>query len=103
MRTWCSRALGLSAAQTDEFMADMWDWYRGELDGELLDFARDLRPRCGTAILSNSGAGARREEERRYGFAADFDPILYSHEIGLAKPDPPGSVRALLAQVECAS
>ena len=79
--------LGLSRAQADEFMADMWDWYCGELDSELRDFARSLRPRWRTAILSNSGDGARREEQARYGFHDDFDPILYSHEIGLAKPD----------------
>ncbi len=28
-------ALGLSGAQADEFMADMWRWYCGELDHEL--------------------------------------------------------------------
>lgn len=84
----CSAALGLSPAQADEFMADMWDWYCGELDAELHAFARSLRPRVRTAILSNSGDGARREEQARYGFEDDFDPIIYSHEVGLAKPDP---------------
>lgn len=83
-----SAALGLSPAQADEFMADMWDWYCGELDAELHAFARSLRPRVRTAILSNSGDGARREEQARYGFEDDFDPIIYSHEVGLAKPDP---------------
>jgi HAD superfamily hydrolase (TIGR01509 family) len=46
-----------------------------------------LRPRCRTAILSNSADGARREEHPRYRFADCFDPVLYSHEIGTAKPD----------------
>jgi epoxide hydrolase-like predicted phosphatase len=81
-------ALGLSADQADEFMADLWDWYRGELDPELHAFARSLRPSVRAAILSNSGDGARREEQTRYGFTHDFDPIIYSHEVGLAKPDP---------------
>jgi len=81
-------ALGLDSGQADEFMADMWDWYCGELDVELHAFARSLRPRLRTAILSNSGDGARREEQARYGFEDDFDPIIYSHEVGLAKPDP---------------
>jgi len=81
-------ALGLSANLADEYMADMWDWYCGELDAELHAFARSLRPSVRTAILSNSGDGARREEQARYRFGDDFDPIIYSHEVGLAKPDP---------------
>lgn len=39
------------------------------------------------AAFSNSADGARREEERRHGLSAVLDPIVYSHEIGLAKPD----------------
>src|SRR5271166_389971 len=81
-------ALGLTPAQTAEFMADMWDWYCGELDTEMMAFAASLRPRLRTAILSNSADGARREEESRYQFGELFDPVIYSHEVGLAKPDP---------------
>jgi epoxide hydrolase-like predicted phosphatase len=81
-------ALGLSAAQTRDFMADLWDWYCGELDEELMVFATSLRPRVRTAIVSNSADGARREEMSRYAFDEVFDPIIYSHEVGLAKPDP---------------
>lgn len=81
-------ALGLSERQADEFMRDLWDWYCGELDQELMSFAVSLRPRYATAILSNSGPGAREQEETRYGFSALFDPIVYSHEVGLEKPDP---------------
>jgi putative hydrolase of the HAD superfamily len=83
-----ARALQLSPDQADEFMADLWDWYCGELDTELFDWALSLRPRYRTAIVSNSGDGARREEFRRYPFAGNFDPVIYSHEVGLAKPDP---------------
>jgi len=81
-------ALSLSDAQLAKFMAGLWDWYCGELDHELIGFAASLRPRYATAILSNSADGARREEQARYGFAGLFDPIIYSHEAGLAKPDP---------------
>src|SRR5215813_8539224 len=80
--------LGLSPAQLAEFMADMWDWYCGELDREMMAFAASLRPRVRTAIVSNSADGARREELSRYAFDEIFDPIIYSHEVGLAKPDP---------------
>ena len=87
-RDWCAAELGLSAAQADEFMADMWDWYCGELDQDLMAFAASLRPGLRTAIISNSADGARREEIGRYAFDKLFDPIIYSHEVGLAKPDP---------------
>jgi putative hydrolase of the HAD superfamily len=80
----CTAELRLSPAQAEEFMADMWDWYCGELDEELMAFAASLRP----AIISNSADGARREEIARYAFDTIFDPIIYSHEVGLAKPDP---------------
>ena len=39
-------------------------------------------------ILSNSMDGARREEGRRYAFPEHADVLVYSHEVGLAKPDP---------------
>ncbi len=81
-------AFGFSAAETDEFMAAMWDWYCGELDTELVEFVRGLRPAYRTGIISNSADGARREEQARYGFEELVDDIVYSHEVGLAKPDP---------------
>jgi epoxide hydrolase-like predicted phosphatase len=84
----CAAELRLSPAQADEFMADMWDWYCGDLDEEMMAFAASLRPRLRTAIISNSADGARREEIARYAFDTIFDPIIYSHEVGLAKPDP---------------
>jgi HAD superfamily hydrolase (TIGR01509 family) len=81
-------ALGLTPGQERRFFTGMWDWYCGELDIELAAFAASLRPRYRTAILSNSADGARREEHARYRFAESYDPVLYSHEIGTAKPDP---------------
>ncbi len=87
-RQLCLSALGLAGAAADEFMAALWDWYSGELDVELAAYAAALRPRFRTAILSNSMAGARREEQARFGFAELVDVIVYSDEVGLAKPDP---------------
>jgi epoxide hydrolase-like predicted phosphatase len=83
-----AEALGLSRAQSVEFLADMWDWYCGELDSQLTAYVASLRPRCRTAILTNSADGARREEQVRYSFDNLVDTIIYSHEVGLAKPDP---------------
>ncbi|GAA5035041.1 hypothetical protein GCM10023317_88050 [Actinopolymorpha pittospori] len=84
----CADELGLSSEQADAFVADMWDWYCGQLDEELMAYAANLRRRYRTAIISNSGSGAREVEESRYGFSTYFDPIIYSHEVGLLKPDP---------------
>src|SRR5215469_18190513 len=84
----CLDTVGLAGAAADEFMASFWNWYCGVLDTELASFAARLRPRYRTAILSNSVAGARREEQARFGFADLVDVIIYSDEAGLAKPDP---------------
>ena len=81
-------ALGVSVEQVEGVMRDHWNWYCGELNTEMLEYAVRLRPRYRVGILSNSRDGARREEELRYGFSQVFDPILYSDEIGVAKPDP---------------
>jgi epoxide hydrolase-like predicted phosphatase len=83
-----AEALGLSETQAVDFARSLWDWYCGTLDTELVEFVAALRPRYRTAILSNSADGARREEQRRYGFEDLVDTIVYSHEVGLAKPDP---------------
>jgi putative hydrolase of the HAD superfamily len=77
-------ALGQSVAQAGEFMADMC----GELDAELFAYVASLRPRYATAILSDAIGGARREYQARYGFEQLVDVIIYSCEVGLAKPDP---------------
>ncbi|WP_437583281.1 HAD family hydrolase [Paramicrobacterium sp. CJ85] len=73
----------------------LWDAYCGHGNVELLDHARSLQGRAGLAILSNSADGARDEEERRFGFSSIFDPICYSHEQGVAKPDARAYVNAL--------
>ncbi|HET8841018.1 MAG TPA: HAD-IA family hydrolase, partial [Ktedonobacteraceae bacterium] len=41
-----------------------------------------------TALLSNSFVGAREKEQERYQFEELVDLIIYSHEVGFAKPDP---------------
>jgi HAD superfamily hydrolase (TIGR01509 family) len=88
MREQYARALGLDEHQANQMMVEMWDAYCGELNVGLRDFAAGLRPRFTTAILSNSADGARREEQRRFGFDQLVDVIVYSHEVGVAKPDP---------------
>jgi epoxide hydrolase-like predicted phosphatase len=78
---------GLDESATEELLAELWDWYSGELNIEMADYFQRLRPRYRTAILSNAAAGGRREEERRYGFSAMADVLVYSYEVGIEKPD----------------
>jgi epoxide hydrolase-like predicted phosphatase len=82
------KRLGITQLQVEEYMREMWDWYCGRLNVPMADFFRSLRPRYQTAILSNSFVGARREEQQRYHFEEMCDLIIYTHEEGIAKPDP---------------
>jgi FMN phosphatase YigB (HAD superfamily) len=52
--------LGLDQQQLAEFMADLWREYLGTANTELIEYARGLRPRYRTGILSNSFVGARK-------------------------------------------
>lgn len=79
---------GMDQAQCDAFMRDHWDVYCGAPNAKLIAYFAALRPRYRTALLSNSFVGARREEQDRYHFEAIADLIVYSHEEGVAKPDP---------------
>lgn len=90
VRAMYAARFGLTEVQADAMMVDLWDAYCGRLDEQMRDFAASLRPRYATAILSNSADGARREEQRRYDFAGLVDTIVYSHEVGVAKPHPAG-------------
>lgn len=81
-------ALGLDDDQQAELVDDMWRWYVGTLDQRLFDWFAGVRRRgLKAGILSNSGPGAR-ERERHHGFETIVDELVYSHEVGLKKPDP---------------
>jgi putative hydrolase of the HAD superfamily len=82
------RALDLSPEQLALFTADFWEEYLGTPNTELIDWFRGLRTRVRTGILSNSFVGAREREQERYGFPDLTDALVYSHEVGIAKPDP---------------
>jgi putative hydrolase of the HAD superfamily len=80
--------LGLDQGQVERFMADLWRDYLGTANTELIEYARGLRPRFRTGILSNSFVGAREREQAAYRFEELVDELVYSHECGLLKPDP---------------
>jgi len=71
-----------------QYMADLWREYLGTANTELIEYARGLRPRYRTGIVSNSFVGAREREQAAYGFEGLVEEIVYSHEAGFSKPDP---------------
>jgi magnesium transporter len=79
---------GLDERQLQRLTAEIWTEYLGTLNGELARYFSALRPRLRTGIISNSLVGAREREQAAYGFEDMCDVIVYSHEVGLAKPDP---------------
>jgi epoxide hydrolase-like predicted phosphatase len=79
--------LGLSPPQVNAFMSDLWVEYLGTLNTELAAYAASLHAAYRTGIISNSFVGAREREQERYHFDEYMDAIIYSHEVGLSKPD----------------
>jgi putative hydrolase of the HAD superfamily len=76
-------SLGWTDARVTAFMEDFWAEYLGTPNIELTEYFRGLRPRYRTALLSNSFVGAR--ERQKLGDLADL--LLYSHEVGISKPE----------------
>jgi len=83
-----ARAFELDEDQLARLTAEIWAEYLGTLNVVLADYFAGLRPRYRTGILSNSLVGAREREQAAYGFEDICDVIVYSHEEGIAKPDP---------------
>ncbi|MEU6009630.1 HAD-IA family hydrolase [Streptomyces sp. NPDC047453] len=79
--------LRLDASQVEAFMADLWHEYLGTPNEELISYVRALRGRCRLGILSNGFVGARERETEMYRFDELVEQIVYSHEIGVGKPD----------------
>ncbi|MFE4378026.1 HAD family hydrolase [Streptomyces cyaneofuscatus] len=80
--------LALDAVRLEAFMGDLWAEYLGTPNEELMAYLRGIRRRCRLGILSNSFVGARERETALYRFDELVDEIVYSHEIGINKPDP---------------
>ncbi|MCX4827630.1 MULTISPECIES: HAD-IA family hydrolase [unclassified Streptomyces] len=82
-----STRLGLDGSLAEAFMADLWAEYLGTPNEELIDYVRGLRGTCRLGILSNSFVGARERETTLYHFDELVEQIVYSHELGIEKPD----------------
>ena len=87
IETQTAEVLGLDRATMTAMMEDAWAEYVGRLNNELAAYFASLRPRYKTAILSNSFVGAREREQEAHRLHEMCDVIVYSHEVGLLKPD----------------
>jgi glucose-1-phosphatase len=85
VRTEIAAQLNLDPQQLDALMADLWHQYLGTPNEALISYVAALRGRCRLGILSNSFVGAR---EREMNLVDMVDEAVYSHEIGINKPDP---------------
>jgi epoxide hydrolase-like predicted phosphatase len=88
LREGLAERLTISASMVDELLDDMWEQYLGTANTGMVDCLQRLRPRYRTGLLSNSFIGARQREELAYGYSDLVDEIVYSHEVGIEKPDP---------------
>ena len=71
--------IDLAALRADYFSGGAWN-------DQLIDYARSLRPRYKTSIISNAWPDARAAVKHRINGEA-FDDLIFSAEVGLAKPD----------------
>ena len=76
----------LSTEQLSELQHDFWSGW--QLDADLVDFLRNLRPGYKTAILSNAWPGTREVFTERLKLDQAVDEMIISAEEGVAKPDP---------------
>jgi epoxide hydrolase-like predicted phosphatase len=80
--------IGISEENLTAFTDDIWREYLGTLNVELTNFFSSLQGSFKTAIVSNSFVGAREREQDAYRFQEMTEFIIYSHEVGISKPDP---------------
>jgi putative hydrolase of the HAD superfamily len=83
---WVGGRLELGPDELERLQAEFWQG--DQLDGALVQFIRELRRECRTALLSNAWPGMRQMIENEWGIADCFDDLFISAELGLAKPDP---------------
>ena len=70
-----------------ERAVELWSASPGEVDTEILGILRACRKRARLVLISNATSRLP-SDLRQLGIAEDFDYIINSSEVGVAKPDP---------------
>jgi len=83
---WVGSRLELTPEELERLQHEFWQG--DQLDRALVQFIRELRQDCRTALLSNAWPGMRQMIKNEWGIADCFDDLFISAELGLAKPDP---------------
>jgi glucose-1-phosphatase len=81
-----AKSLDLTTSGLAEFIQEFWSG--DACDADLHGFIKDIRPKYKTGLLSNAWSNARRVVDSRYHVLDVFDVVIFSAEVGLAKPDP---------------
>jgi epoxide hydrolase-like predicted phosphatase len=80
------QALGIPSQEIGEFVRD---YFAGDaVDMQLVEAIRTLRGHMRTGLLSNAFDDTRQVVTGRWQIADAFDEMIFSAEVGLAKPDP---------------
>jgi epoxide hydrolase-like predicted phosphatase len=77
--------LGLNEIEIQDLEQDFWSGK--ELNTELSNFLQDLRPQRRIATISNTWSDAREILSRKYNLDKLVDTLIFSYEVGFAKPD----------------
>ncbi len=85
---WEAVRLALGIAQEDmPIFLDKY-WSADEVNHELLEYIRRLRPRYKVGLLSNAWDDLRQTMHQRWNIDGLFDVMIISAEVKLLKPDP---------------
>lgn len=79
--------LSADFAVDGEAVVAAWSAPTGTIDAEVLDLVRATRARCRVGLLTNATTRLR-TDLATLGIDDEFDVVLNSAELGLAKPDP---------------
>ena len=63
-------------------------WSADDVNWQLLDYIRGLRPRYKVGLLSNAWDDLRQTMHTRWDIDGLFDEMIISAEVGMVKPDP---------------
>jgi HAD superfamily hydrolase (TIGR01509 family) len=79
-------ALGIQPEGMPDFLERYWS--ADDVNWELLEFIKNLRPRYKVSLLSNAWDDLRKTMHERWNMDVLFDDLVISAEVGIVKPDP---------------